>query len=62
MADVVLTVLLVIGVLLVGGFVVAGLASPRLRRLLQRPAEDMLRRDHERWEDRGPDHRGEGGR
>jgi hypothetical protein len=49
MTDTILTALLIVGVLLVGGFALAGALSPRLRSLLQWPAEDMLRRDRDRW-------------
>ena len=49
MSDSVLTVLFWVGVVMLGTFVVAGLASSRVRALLQRPAEDMVRRDRERW-------------
>lgn len=54
MADTILTALLVVGVLVVGAFVVLGLASPRIRRLLQQPAHDMLHRDREQWGDDPP--------
>lgn len=49
MGETVLTILFWVGALLIGAFVVAGLASPRVRAKLQRPAEDMVRRDRERW-------------
>lgn len=49
MSDSVLTVLFWVGVVMLGTFVVAGLASSKVRALLQRPAEDMVRRDRERW-------------
>lgn len=49
MGDLVLTILFWVGAVLIGAFVVAGLASPRIRSLLQQPADDMLRRDRERW-------------
>lgn len=49
MGDTILTILFWIGVVMIGAFVVAGLASPRVRTMLQRPADDMLRRDRERW-------------
>lgn len=49
MSDSVLTVLFWVGVVMLGTFVVAGLASSRVRALLQRPAEDMVRRDREQW-------------
>ncbi len=50
MGDVILTVLFWVGVVMLGAFVVAGLASPKVRSMLQRPAEDMVRRDRERWD------------
>lgn len=53
MGDAVVTFLFWLGVVVIGGFVVAGLASRRFRAQLQRPAEDMLRRDRERWGRRG---------
>ncbi len=49
MGDLVLTILFWVGVLMLGAFIVAGLASPRVRSMLQRPAEDMVRRDREQW-------------
>lgn len=49
MGDTILTILFWIGVVMIGAFVVAGLASPRVRTMLQRPADDMVRRDRERW-------------
>ena len=57
--DTVLTVLFWVGVVMLGAFVVAGLASPKVRSLLQRPADDMLRRDRERWGDRRSDDEGD---
>lgn len=55
MGDTILAILFWLGVVLIGGFVVVGLASPKVRRLLQRPAEDMVRRDRERWGGRTPE-------
>ena len=49
MSDLVATVVFWVGVVLIAGFVVVGLASGKMRKLLQRPAEDMLRNDRERW-------------
>ncbi|HEX6247855.1 MAG TPA: hypothetical protein VFZ64_08305 [Nocardioidaceae bacterium] len=49
MGDTILTILFWLGVVMIGAFVVAGLASPRVRTMLQRPADDMVRRDRERW-------------
>ncbi|ANH39256.1 hypothetical protein I601_2840 [Nocardioides dokdonensis FR1436] len=49
MSDSVLTVLFWVGVVMLSAFIVAGLASPRVRAVLQRPADDMVRRDRERW-------------
>lgn len=57
--DTVLTVLFWVGVVLLGAFVVVGLVSPKMRSLLQRPADDMLRRDRERWGDRRSDDEGD---
>ena len=53
MGDVVLNILFWVGVVLLGAFIVAGLASPRVRSMLQRPAEDMVRRDREQWGKQG---------
>lgn len=50
MGDLILTILFWVGVLMLGAFVVAGLASPKVRSMLQRPAEDMVRRDREQWD------------
>lgn len=49
MGDTILTILFWVGVVLIVGFVIAGLASRRMRTMLQRPADDMVRRDRERW-------------
>lgn len=49
MGNTVVTILFWLGVLLITGFVVAGLVSARWRALFQRPAEDMVRRDREQW-------------
>ncbi|HEU4513649.1 MAG TPA: hypothetical protein VFR87_11145 [Nocardioidaceae bacterium] len=49
MGDLILTVLFWLGAVMIGAFVVAGLVSPRVRALLQRPADDMVRRDRARW-------------
>ncbi len=62
MGDSVLTILFWVGVVLIAAFVVAGLASPRLRAMLQRPAEDMVRRDRERWGKQETDDEDEGER
>jgi hypothetical protein len=40
---------------MIGGFVVAGLASSKVRAMMQRPADDMVRRDRERWGAGTPD-------
>lgn len=49
MSNFLMDFLLVLGIALVGMFVTVGLASPRLRAALQRPAEDMLQRDRRQW-------------
>ncbi|MFD1659572.1 hypothetical protein ACFSL4_15530 [Streptomyces caeni] len=49
MSNFLMDLLLVLGVALVGMFLTAGLASPRFRAALQRPAEDMLQRDRRQW-------------
>ncbi len=49
MSDSVLTVLFWVGVVLLSAFIVAGLASRKVRTVLQRPADDMIRRDRARW-------------
>ena len=43
------TVVFVLGVVLLLVFVVVGLASPRLRRRLQEPADRMVDADRDRW-------------
>jgi len=58
MGDVVLNILFWVGVVLLGAFIVAGLASPRVRSMLQRPAEDMVRRDREQWGKQGTEDEG----
>lgn len=59
MGDLVLTILFWVGVLLLGAFIVAGLASPKVRSMLQRPAEDMVRRDRERWDEQHTEDEGD---
>jgi hypothetical protein len=49
MSDLILTLLFWLGVVMIGAFVVAGLASSKVRAMMQRPADDMVRRDRERW-------------
>ena len=49
MSDLILTILFWLGVVMIGAFVVAGLASSKVRAMMQRPADDMVRRDRERW-------------
>ena len=58
MGDVVLNILFWVGVVLLGAFIVAGLASPKVRSMLQRPAEDMVRRDREQWGKQGTEDEG----
>ena len=59
MSDSVLTVLFWVGVVMLGAFIVAGLASWKVRAVLQRPAEDMVRRDRERWGGQRPEDEGD---
>ena len=59
MGDVVLNILFWIGVLLLGAFIVAGLASPKIRSVLQRPADDMVRRDRKQWDKQGTEDEGD---
>ena len=54
MSELLLTIVFWMGVLFIVVFVIAGLASPRVRRVLQRPADDMLRNDRARWGDDTP--------
>ncbi len=49
MSDLILTIVFWMGVVFMVSFVVAGLVSARVRRVLQRPADDMLRNDRARW-------------
>lgn len=49
MSDLILTILFWLGVVMIGAFVVAGLASSKVRAMMQRPADDMVRRDREQW-------------
>ncbi len=49
MSDLILTIVFWMGVVFMVAFVIAGLVSPRVRRMLQRPADDMLRNDRARW-------------
>jgi len=52
-----------LGVVLITTFTIIGLASRRLRRRLQVPADEMLERDRARWGRNDPDEsddRGEG--
>jgi hypothetical protein len=53
MGDLILTILFWVGAIMIAAFVVAGLASSKVRALLQRPADDMVRRDRERWGEPG---------
>jgi hypothetical protein len=55
MSDLILTILFWLGVVMIGAFVVAGLASSKVRAMMQRPADDMVRRDRERWGTRPTD-------
>ncbi len=56
MSELILTIVFWMGVVFIAAFVIAGLVSPRVRRVLQRPADDMLRNDRARWgEDTPPD-------
>ncbi|HEX5771751.1 MAG TPA: hypothetical protein VFY11_12370 [Nocardioidaceae bacterium] len=55
MSDLILTILFWLGVVMIGAFVVAGLASSKVRAMMQRPADDMVRRDRERWGSRTTD-------
>lgn len=55
MSDLILTILFWLGVVMIGAFVVAGLASSKVRAMMQRPADDMVRRDRERWGPRTTD-------
>jgi len=55
MSDLILTILFWLGVVMIGAFVVAGLASSKVRAMMQRPADDMVRRDRERWGTRTTD-------
>lgn len=41
--------IVVLGVVLILAFTIAGLASRRFRRRLQIPADEMLKRDREQW-------------
>ena len=59
MGDLVLTILFWVGVLMLGAFIVAGLASPKVRSMLQRPAEDMVRRDREQWDEKSTEDEGD---
>jgi hypothetical protein len=59
MGDLVLTILFWVGVLMLGAFIVAGLASPKVRSMLQRPAEDMVRRDREQWDEKATEDEGD---
>lgn len=59
MGDLILNILFWVGVLMLGAFIVAGLASPKVRSMLQRPAEDMVRRDRERWDKQGTEDEGD---
>jgi hypothetical protein len=48
--ELIVTVAFWLGVVLIGAFVVFGLASPAVRKWLQRPAEEMVERDRARWQ------------
>ncbi len=54
MSELLLTIVFWMGVLFIVVFVVAGLLSPKVRKALQRPADDMLRNDQARWGDDSP--------
>lgn len=43
------TIVFWLGFVLIAAFVVVGLASPAVRRWLQRPAEEMVEQDRSRW-------------
>ncbi|MBI1759078.1 MAG: hypothetical protein HYR62_07625 [Actinobacteria bacterium] len=47
--EVIVTVAFWLGFGLIAAFVIVGLASPQVRRWLQRPAEEMVERDRSRW-------------
>lgn len=59
MSNFLMDFLLVLGIALVGTFVIVGLVSPRFRAALQRPAEDMLQRDRRQWGEHPGKERGE---
>lgn len=59
MSDLVLVILFWVGVVMLGAFIVAGLLSPKARAMLQRPAEDMVRRDRQQWDKPGAEDEGD---